>query len=299
MDDEKNIPDPKAFESYSSRAQYKQSITLFDAAICEGCAVSQALSGQNVHSSLGYATHVFVRILAHGRNLIGSMPKSRWSSSGHVDWDFGANAGNFRTIIESALLFYYLSDADPDPDNQRAIVQVMHLYDLTKRAKVIHGGNMDEESEKVRAEIIARIESTQRYRELPINLQKKILKGERLMIESKEDVMARLGWDSETFYFFWNHTSQYAHVYSLAFYRIEPNGRGTGIENSFDRGALALGMETCASVLRDITDTLCEHFPNAKGVRNGVHSKFSPSPARNLPREYKRLASAKRKPSRR
>lgn len=35
MDYAKNIPDAKAFESYSSRAQYKQSLALFDAAICE------------------------------------------------------------------------------------------------------------------------------------------------------------------------------------------------------------------------------------------------------------------------
>ena len=40
--------------------------------------------------------------------------------------------------MEAALLFHYLSNADSDPDNQRAIVQLMHLYDLTvvKRGKL-------------------------------------------------------------------------------------------------------------------------------------------------------------------
>ena len=72
------MPDTEVLERFSSRAQYVRSLSRFDAALCEGCAVSQATSGQFVHPSLGYATHVFARILAHGRNLIRSMPWNRW-----------------------------------------------------------------------------------------------------------------------------------------------------------------------------------------------------------------------------
>ena len=121
------ISDPDLPERFSSRGQYSKSLAKFDAALCEGCAVSQATSGKVVRPSLAYATHVFARILAHGRNLIRSVPRSRWCSSDYDDWDFGANAGNFRSIMEAALLFHYLCDADPDPDNQRAVVQLMPL----------------------------------------------------------------------------------------------------------------------------------------------------------------------------
>ena len=293
------MPDTELPERFSSRGQYVESLSRFDAALCEGCAVSQATSGQFVHPTLGNATHVFARILAHGRNLIRSLPRSRWCSSEYEDWDFGANAGNFRSIMEAALLFHYLCDADPDPDNQRAIVQLMHLYDLTKRTTIIYGGEMDGEADRVRAEIVGRLKSTRRFNKLPPEAQKHYLKGRWLMLESRENVMVRLGWDKSRYYLLWNLTSQYTHVYSLAFYRIEPNGRGTGIENDFDRGFLALGLETCADVLRGITDALCEHFPNARDVRNGSNSKFSPGPARNLPKEMKRAQRRQRKPTRR
>ena len=182
-------------------------------------------------------------------------------------------------------MFHYLSDADSDPDNQRAIVQLMHLYDLTKRTTIIYDSETDGEADRMRAEIVGRLESTRRFKELPPKAQKNALKGRWLMLESKENIMACLGWDKSWYYLFWNLTSQYTHVYSLAFYRIEPNGRGTGIENHFDRKCLALGLETCADVLRGITDALCGHFPNVKDVRNGSNSKFSPGPARNLPRK--------------
>ncbi|WP_310620706.1 hypothetical protein [Flexibacterium corallicola] len=278
-----DIPQDFAFQQ-----QYKESLSGFDTALCEACAVSQATSGRQAHPTLGYATHVFVRILAHGRNLIRSLPGTRWVSSDHEDWDFGANASSFRSILEAVLLFHYLCDASPEADNQKAIVQLMHLYDLTKRTKIIHNRAMSEDEEKVRAEIVERLKDTRRFKELSPRVQKDALKGGYLMFESKDDIMSKIGWDKSSYYFLWNLTSQYAHVYSLAFYRIEPNGRGTGIENEFDRGALALGLDICAGLLNDATDALCKHFPDAEEARNGSNSKFSPGPARNLPKHKKR-----------
>ena len=278
------ISDADLPEGFSSRDQYSKSLAKFDAALCEGCAVSQATSGKVVRPSLAYATHVFARILAHGRNLIRSVPGSRWCSSDYDDWDFGANAGNFRSIMEAGLLFHYLCDADPDPDNQRAVVQLIHLYDLTKRATIIYDGEMDDEIAAVRTQIIERLKGTRGFMALPPDVQNNALKGKRLMLESRENIMTRIGWDKSLFRFFWNLTSQYTHVYSLAVYRIEPNGRGTGIENDFDRKFLAFGLDTCAEVLKGITDALCRHFSNVKAVRNGSYSKFSPGPSRNLPK---------------
>lgn len=294
-----SVSDAELPARFSSRNQYSKSLAKFDAALCEGCAVSQASSGQVVRPSLAYATHVFARVLAHGRNLIRSVPRSRWCSSDYDDWDFGANAGNFRSIMEAALLFHYLCDADPDPDSQRAVVQLMHLYDLTKRAAIIYDGEMDDEMDGVRAAIVGRLKGTRRFKALPPDAQKNAIKGKWLMLESRENIMARIGWNKSLYYLLWNLTSQYTHVYSLAFYRIEPNGRGTGIENEFDRGFLALGLDTCAEVLTGITEALCGHFPTVKEVRNGSDSKFSPGPARNLPKELKRAQRKQRRSPRR
>ena len=114
--------------------------------------------------------------------------------------------------MEAALLFHYLSDADSDPDNQRAIVQLMHLYDLTKRTTIIYDSETDGEADRMRAEIVGRLESTRRFKELPPKAQKNALKGGWLMLESKENIMACLGWDKSWYYLFWNLTSQYTHV---------------------------------------------------------------------------------------
>jgi len=289
------MTETKLPEEFSFLKDYVESLAKFDAALCEGCAVCQEISGQYVHPSLGYSTYIFTRILAHGRNIMRSVPRNKWCSADYEDWDFGSNAGNFRSILEASLLFHYLYDADPDPDNQRAIVQLMHLYDLEKRAKIIHDGKVDDETDDQRKEIIERLKSTQRFKKLTPDAQKNALKGKWLMLESKEDIMWRIGWDKKMFYFLWNLTSQYAHVYSLAFYRIEPNGRGTGMENDFDRELLAVGLGICSLILTGITDALCEHFPDARKVRNGTFSKFSPGPYRNLTKNKRKAMSKKRK----
>lgn len=281
MNGKKHAQDSTVSNIYLSKAKYKESLAHFDASLSEGCAVSQAISGRMVHPSLGYATHVYTRILAHGRNLIGSVPLSRWFKSDYEDWDFGVNAGNVRSILEAALLFHYLYSAASDPDTQKAVVQLMHLYDLTKRIKIIHNGGGDLDSQRFRAEIVENLKETQRFNRLPKKVQADALKGGKLMLETKSDIMARLGWVESDYNLLWNLTSQYVHVQSLAFYRIEPNGRGTGIENDFDRGMLAFSLEVCSEVLRGMTDVLCEAFPDAIDHRNGINSKFSPGPVRN------------------
>ena len=291
-----SIPEIEPPEEFSSPEKYANSLAEFDAALCEGSAVYQKINDQLFPPSLGFSTHVFARILAYGRNIMRSVPRSKWCSADYVDWDFGANAGSFRSILEASLLFHYLYDAYFDPDDGGAAAQLMHLYDLKKRETIFYDGNVDSELDHTQEEaIVDRLTDTTRFLQLPPNVQKNVLKGKLLMLESKEEIIQRIGWDRERFYLLWKLTSQYAHVYSLPVYRSGPNGYQTGMENDFDRGFLALGLETCALMLEDITDILCKHFPDAEMVRNGAFSKFSSGPYRNLPQSKRRALRKRRR----
>jgi len=73
----------------------------------------------------------------------------------------------------------------------------------------------------------------------------------------------------------------------ISFYRIEPNGRGTGIENDTDRTYIAQALIISAAVLAEVTDRMTEQFPDAGDMRQGVDSKFSPTPDANRPRVKK------------
>lgn len=274
-----------------SAEDYRKRLLAFDAAVCEAIAVSQACAERFEAPAIGYSTHVFARVCAHAQAMMCAAPKSRWVKREFDIWDVSTVASHARSILEGYLLFRYLADAPDDLDTQRAYVQVMHLYDCMKRIKILPHVLPDEDIkgfQEQAKEITARLEGIKYFTDLDPKLKKELLAGKWLMITPQKDLIANLDINQADFDFFWNYLSQYTHVLSFTFYRIEPNGRGTGLENDFDRDALCMVMEFCTSLLVAAVDRLVELFPDAADARNGLDSKFSPGPAKNLPRQVKR-----------
>tara|TARA_R100000365_G_C2735484_1_gene64918 strand:+ start:225 stop:1124 length:900 start_codon:yes stop_codon:yes gene_type:complete len=274
-----------------SLTDYRHFLRDFDASVCEAIAVSQACAQRLESPAIGYSTHVFTRICAHAQSMIRAIPKSRWAKRDFELWDVSCVAAHARSIIEGYLLFRYLADAPADLEVQRAYVQVMHLYDCTKRIKILPFLLSDEELEgfKAQAEVIrGRLNGISYFSELDAKLKRDLLSGRYLTIASKKELVSSAGISQEEYEFYWNYLSQYTHVLSFTFYRLEPGGRGSGLENEFDIGALCLVLQFCTPILTKAVDRLVEIFPDTKEVRKGVDSKFSPGPARNLPKNLKR-----------
>lgn len=276
----------------SNRERYYRELLIdFDAAVCEAIAVSQAVSSRQETPAVGYSTHVFARICAHAQSMICAAPKSRWVKRDFDHWDVSAVAPHARSIVEGYILFRYLADAPYDLDIQRAYVNIMHLYDCKKRIKILPHILPDEEILGLQAhakEITSRLEASDYFCNLDIKLKNDLLAGKWLMITPQKDVIASLGLDQSEFDFVWNYLSQYTHVLSFSFHRIEPNGRGTGLENDADRDALRFVLGYCTRLLVEAADRLVELFPDAAHVRCGMNSKFAPGPTKNLPKQSKR-----------
>lgn len=271
--------------------RYRELLKEFDAAVCEAIAVSQATSGRMAEPHVGYGTHIFARICAHAVAFVRAAPRSRWVKSDSEDWDFAAVASHARSIMEGYLFFAYMTEDPASADESKARINVMHLYDCTKRLRVL-GGVLDalklEELRKSQGEIRERLQQNAWFLQLKDTLREKLLKGEDLTILSRSKQLELVGWETHDFYMLWDILSQHAHILTFSFYQMEPNGRGTGINNDSDRFYIGLFLEHCADVLSDCVDRMIELFPDAASVRKGIDSKFSPGPRRNLPRERKR-----------
>lgn len=275
----------------SSAEDYRKRLLALDAAVCEAIAVSQACAERFEAPAIGCSTHVFSRICAHAQAMMCALPKSRWVKREFDIWDVSTVASHARSILEGYLLFRYLADAPDDLDTQRAYVQVMHLYDCMKRIKILPHIISDEDIagfQEQAKEITERLEGIEYFSNLDPKLKKELLTGKWLMITPQKDLIANLGINQADFDFFWNYLSQYTHVLSFTFYRIEPNGRGSGLENGFDRDSLCMVMDFCSSLLIAAVDRLVELFPDSADTRKGLESKFSPGPSKNLPRQAKR-----------
>jgi len=276
---------------------YRERLLAFDKAVCEATALSQACAERLEAPAVGYSTHVFGRICAHAQAMMCAAPKSRWVRRDFDIWDVSTVASHARSILEGYLLFRYLADCPNDLDIQRAYVQVMHLYDCKKRIKILPYVLSDEDIagfHEQAEKITERLQGIKYFSSLEPKLKKELLAGKWLMITPQKDLIANLGINQVEFDFFWNYLSQYTHVLSFTFYRVEPNGKGTGVDNDFDRDALCMVMDFCTSLLITAGDRLVELFPDVASSRKGLESKFSPGPSKNLPRQLKRDLNRRR-----
>jgi hypothetical protein len=273
-----------------SMKKYRAALAHFDARVCETMAVGQAISMRLSEPHIGYGTYVFARICTQAVCMVRAVPESRWVRSSSQVWDVAAVASFARSIIEGQQLFAYITQPPESPEEWATRINVMHLYDCTKRIRVLSARLEKEELDAFKAqaeELRGRLRGNPWFNALKPSLQEKLLRGEDLTIATRAEQLELTGWDKWEFFALWDILSQYAHVLPFSFYRMEHNGRGTGLNNDFDRSYLALFMSKCSVVLADCVDRMVVMFPDAASARLGLNSKFSPGPWRNLPRRRK------------
>lgn len=270
------------------RDTYTIALQKFDAAICEAIAVSQATANRFVSSNVGYASRVFTRMCGAGIAMIRATPLSRWVRSDFDDWQFAAVAGHARGLLDGYLLFSYLIEMPKSEAELKTRINVMHLNDCTRRIELhTNLGNTDNIAgfEQQRTDIQRRLKENEFFSTLPADVQKQCLKGRFLMIDNRDAMLAKVGFDKGHFNALYDLWSQHIHILPLSFYRIEPNGRGTGLENNTDRTYIAQALDVCAAILAKATDLMVAQFPDAKAACKGTSSTFSPGPASNLPKK--------------
>lgn len=276
---------------------YKEALRNFDAATCDAIAVSQASASIMELPTVGYSTHIFARMCSYAIMAISAVPKSRWSRREFEHWDISAIAGHARALLEGYLLFWYLAEAPDDEDVQRAYVQTMHMYDFKKRISMNLFSQESHEIESIETteqEIKSRLESTNTFQNLDKKLQNEILAGKKLMIKPKHEIIQSTGFEQQEFDLLWTFFSQYIHVFSFNFYRIEPNGRNTGLFNQFDLSTQTLSLIISTALLSSATERMVELFPDSASKRQGINSKFSPGPIRNLPKSRRKSQHKRR-----
>jgi hypothetical protein len=270
-----------------TRRDYDIALEQFDVAVCEASAVSQAAAGRFVAAHLAYGTHVFTVICGQAVAMVRAAPLSRWTRSDFQVWTPSTLAGYARAIIEGQLLLTYLMETPESQIAWSAKLNVMHLNDCTRRITLFTNmGALDEiDGFLLEASRLKGLLRTNEYfcALLP-QVQRRCLEGESPMIATRQEMLEKVGWEKGHFRALFDLLSQHAHILPLSFYRLEPNGRGTGLENEADRGSLCTMLETCAEVLAQCTDLMVAAFPDAAAKRQGKKSKFSPGPRGNLPR---------------
>ncbi|MDE2246444.1 MAG: hypothetical protein KGJ91_09805, partial [Xanthomonadaceae bacterium] len=195
-------------------------------------------------------------------------------------------AGHARAIVEGYLLFIYLTDSPASDAEMRARINVLHLADCVKRIEFLSEtaaaqDHIDYYIDQ-RKVIQARLEKNEFFTGLSPTVRRSCLSGKKMMIRSRDQLLEATGYEKEQFDALYDLLSQHTHILTMSFYRMEPNGRGTGIENDVDRSYIGVTLKLCAEILELATARLIGLFPDALFVCNGLKSKFCPGPAENM-----------------
>jgi hypothetical protein len=172
----------------------------------------------------------------------------------------------------------------------KARIDVMHLNDCTRRIELFKNLGIFKDIEgfeKQRVELQDRLVSNEYFNSLPSGVQKNCKNGRFLTVDTRDEMLAKMGFGKDQFDAIYDLWSQHVHILPLSFYRIEPNGRGTGLENDSDRGYMFQALELYSVLLAQAADLLVKEFPDVASVRKGVKSTFSPGPTENKPRPVK------------
>lgn len=116
-------------------------------------------------------------------------------------------------------------------------------------------------------------------------------KGDALTIPARNELLNELEIEKKSSHMFCNIRAQCTHVLPMYFCSIEPYGRCGGLDNNTDRSYIRLALKIGAEYLRAAVDLMVEAFRDTTEVRKGIDSKFSPRPARTVPRERRRHRS--------
>lgn len=262
----------------------------FDAAACEAIAVSQASSNRYSPPHVGLASYVFTQMCGAATSMVRAAPLTRWVRSDCEDWRFGAIAGHARSLVDGFLLFNYLLEPAKSEAEVKARINVMHLNDCTRRIEMFENLGVTEEIEdfeQKRADLKQKLSGSDYFNSLSASVQKNCMNGRFITIDTRDQMLTKVGFEKGQFDAMYDLWSQHIHILPLSFYRMEPNGRGTGLENDTDRSYIAGALEMCSRALVSATDLMEGEFPDVASVRQGVKSTFSPGPAQNKPRKMK------------
>lgn len=265
---------------------YAAALIDFDAALCESLAVSQGCAERPPLPHVAYGSHLFARLCAHGTAMMRAAPRSRWVTSDHEDWNFCVVAPHARAILEGFMFFAYLTEDPSSEDEWKARVNMMHLNDCTRRIALMDKidavddlKGLSQQQDELRQRLLA----NPYFNNLPPKVQRECLKGEKPWLKTREQMLEAVGIDKADYDAIWLLYSQHSHILPMSFYRIEPNGRGTGVENEVDREYIARALVLGAALLRLASDRMVILFPDLAPLRKGLKSKFCPGPKINAP----------------
>ncbi len=261
--------------------EYAKAIQAFDKAVCEMSRVSNAAAGRQTDDKRWWATILFTKLCTTSVSILANTPRSRFAPThSPIDhWDFGAVASLGRNLIEGYLVFFYLGVEAVTDDEWNTRRSLFHLHDCHTRAVMFRDlGHQVQESAflATKVELQDRLRAEPFFQSLPETHQNSLLKGERAMYLSQDEILVRMGETAfvRDFRGWYRFLSVQTHSLPMSFYRMGEGHRGRGVESDTERGYILHILELALPFVERATADMLRLFPDSAMPTTGRSTTY-------------------------
>jgi hypothetical protein len=210
--DEESKPD--------TRELFKKEKKRFGAAVKIAIAVSKAAGGRTPDENIVMASFVFTRMCIAADTLLYVLRRDIGNSKEQTldHYSIGVLA---RNIIESALMFHYLSEEGVSKEEWQVRIAILNLHDATLKVRLWKGLDEDEHYRGWKAtmeEIRESLKGHPIFKAADPDQQKRMLSGQQLYVGGFRSTLKLADLDEEYFDGMYAYLSAQVHVGPTSFY---------------------------------------------------------------------------------
>ena len=222
----------------SATDYYWSELPKYIAAVEHAIATSQKIAMRPSDSRRQYwASVLFTRLCSAATSVLHLCPGSPVNRDGK-HWDFSYLAPIIRSVVQTALMLFYLGTEAVGEDESKARLLVMQLRDCMERLRLFQDGGADHRKidslEKQASQLRSELKSNPYFARLPSRIRRSLIGGDRATILTDDEILDRLGVLDPQGRGLLRFCSSHADVSPLSYYRTGDKNRGRGEENEID-----------------------------------------------------------------
>jgi hypothetical protein len=233
-----------------------------------GYVISKGAAGRIAESQRGFwATVLFTRLLGTAYSITRMAPRTHPIPERNAHWDPSAVAALTRILSECYLVFYYLCVDDIDEDEWLTRLNLIQLVDNESRKHLLlQPGAEDKDGyyQSHRDDLTQRLKAKKFFSSLPERRQLDLLKGEKMMYLTQDELLTRMGENRSEFRRAYRYFSAHVHSAPIAFLRMPDDERGNGLENEADKTLMIIALGVGEKFLSIAITDMLAFFPDAE-----------------------------------
>jgi uncharacterized protein DUF5677 len=226
------------------REVFKKEKKRFGIAVKIAIAVSKAAAGRKPNGNIAITSYVFTRMCVAADTLLYVLRRDIGNSKEQTLDHYSVGVLS-RNIIESALMFHYLSEDGVSKEDWELRMAILNLHDSTLKVRFWKGLNSDEHYKGWKTtmeEIRQSLKDHPAFKALDEDRQKSLLSGQQLYVKGMRSTLKLVGLEDTYFDGMYAYLSSQVHISPSSFYWTEKRlsfGKPAGYQFYFASYAVA------------------------------------------------------------